>query len=232
MPSSNDPLSEERRRLADAIGTRENAEMLFAPKVDDADANTSGSLVLQRLNLVTGTNALYTKFQSLTDEHISAWGPRIWVNTVAHLAENDSEVRAMVQVHGSGMPTEEGPRLRLMEKVHKAFVFFLWIVASPTRPLDQQNYCVLKLIILDDTILLETIEAVRNGVPGGWGWLDMAIAGIRDIGDAFAIRRIKAIATNERVYQALLRRGFGDTPSIPGLHHHVTNYARCIDLTW
>lgn len=227
-----DPLAAERRRLANLIGTRENAATLFVPKVSDDDARHSAALVLQRLNFTAGTNSCYSKIQLLTDPQITDWGPRIWANTVSHLTTADPEVRAILQTHQSNMPQDESARLRLMEKVFNAFVFFLWIVASPARPLDPQNCCLLKLIILQDAILLENINALRDGTPGGWGWLDMAVAGTREIAEAFEIRRIKAVATNERIYGGFLARGFRDAPPIPGLEFHVQVYARHVELTW
>jgi hypothetical protein len=232
MGTPHDPVAAERSRLANLIGTRENAEPLFVPKVSDDDARNSGLLVLQRLDFVTGTNALYSRFQVLTDAQIAEWGPRIWANTVSHLAASDPEVRAILLEHHSSMPEAEGARVFLMQKVYNAFVFFLWIIASPSRPSDPQNCCILKLIILQDAILLENINAVRNGTAGGWGWLDKAIAGTREIGEAFEIRRIKAVATNERVYRAFLARGFHDAPQVPGLEFHVIVYARHVELTW
>lgn len=232
MGSPHDPAAVERIRLANLIGTRENAETLFAPKVSDDDTRASAARVLQRLEFVSGTNSLCAKMQVLTDAQIAEWGPRVWANTVSHLAVSDAEVRGILVQHGSSMPEDETARLVLTQKVHTAFVFFLWIVASPTRPPDPQNICVLKLILLQDAILLENIDAIRNATAGGWGWLDKAIAGTREIGDAFGIRRIKAVATNERVYRAFLKRGFRDAAPIPGLEHHVVVYARHIEFGW
>lgn len=232
MGTPHDPLAAERRRLTDLIGSRENTEALFSPKARDEDVRDSGLLVLQRLNFVSGTNSLYFNCQSLADAQIAEWGPRMWVNTLSHLAVSDAEVRAIPVDHGSSMPEDEAARVTLMRKVHTAFVFFLWIVASPTRPADPRNMCVLKLVLLQDAILMENINAIRDGAAGCWGWLDKSIAGIREIGDAFEIRRIKAVATNERVYRAFLKRGFGDAAPIPGLERHVVEYARSVECSW
>ncbi len=232
MDTPEDSLAPERSRLANLIGARENAETLFVPKVSDADARECGALVLQRLNFTAGTNSVFSKIQTLTDAQISEWGPRIWANTVSHLATIDPEVRAILHTHRSSMPEAETARLQLMEKVYRAFIFFLWVVASPARPLDPQNCCLLKLIILEDAILLENINALRDGTPGGWGWLDNAIAGTREIAEAFDIRHVKAVATNARIYAGLLARGFRDAPPIPGLEYHIAVYARHVELTW
>ena len=232
MDTPRDPRAAERSRLTNLIGARENAETLFVPKVSDEDARDSAALVLQHLNFVSGTNSAYSKCQKLSDAEVAEWGPRIWANTVAHLAVSDPAVRSILLEHQSSMPQAESARLLLMQKVYSAFVFFLWIVASPARPLDPQNCCVLKLIVLQDVVLLENINALQSGTAGGWGWLDKSIAGIRQIGDVFGIRRIRAVATNERVYRAFLRRGFRDAPPPSELEFHVAVYARHVELTW
>lgn len=77
--------------------------------------------------------------------------------------------------------------------------------------------CVVKLIVLRDVVLLEEIQATREGSPGGWALMDKTIAGLRDVGRGFGINLIKAIATNERVYDAFARRGFRDQHEIEDL---------------
>lgn len=232
MGSPHDRFTAERDRLANLVGARENAEMLFAPKVSDEDARDCATRVLQHLDFSTGINALYLRCQNLPAAEVANWASRIWANTAAHLATVDPAVRAVLLEHRSSLPEVESARTLLMEKIYAAFMFFLWILASPTRPLDPSNCCVLKFIALQDVILLENINASRAGTAGGWGWLDKSIAGLREIGEAFDIRRIKAVATNERVYQAFLKRGFRDLAPIPGLDYHVSDYARRIELTW
>src|SRR5207248_4980965 len=112
----------------------------------------------------------------------------------------------------------------LVKKVDAAFQFFLWLVAGPTRPLTPDNQCVIKLMVLQDVILLEEIHARKDGSPGGWGLLDKSLEGLRDVAAKFEIDRVKTIATNERVYRAFLRRGFRDLGETPGLTFHVENY--------
>ena len=232
MPTPQERIASERQRLTELVGARENAEMLFAPKVSDADVSTAGAMVLQHLDFVTGTNALFSKCQKLSTKDVSEWAPRIWANTVAHLASVDPAVKAILLKHNSCLPDDDAAHTLLLGKVYTAFSFFLWVVASPVRPLDPNNCCILKIVILQDVLLLENINSIKNGAPGGWGWLDKSIAGLGQIAKAFDIRRIKAVATNERVYQAFLHRGFRDIAPIPGLEFHVNEYARRVELTW
>jgi hypothetical protein len=228
-PWDNGPAAE-RRKLAEFVGTRENASALFQSKVANADVESCGLLLLQRLDFVNGINSIYNNFDHMSDADVTDWGTRCWANTVAHLCETDAEVRTAVSAHQTTLPDDAGDLKLILGKVHAAFQFFLWILASPARPLDLENCCCLKLIVLNNAILLENIQAKRDGVFGGWGLLDKTIAGLRDVASGFEINRIKAIATNERVYRALLRRGFRDQGRVEGLIHYVENYSTPVEL--
>lgn len=86
------------------------------------------------------------------------------------------------------------------------------------------------MIVLTDAILIEDLQAKCDGAYGGRGLIDKTVAGLRQVTGGFSIRRIKAIATNDRVYQAFLRRGFHDQAAIENLQHHVENYAKPVEL--
>lgn len=228
-PCNNGPAAE-RRKLAEYVGTRENASALFQSKIAEADIKTCGFLLLQRLDFVNGINSLYCNFDRMSDTEVTDWGTRCWANTVAHLCGTDAEVRATFSFHKTVLPDNATALNLMLGKVHASFQFFLWLVASPMRPLDPDNSCCVKLIILRDAILLENIQAKRDGTFGGWGLLDKTIAGLRDVAAGFEINRIKAIATNERIYRAFLRRGFGDQDQVEGLIHHVEHYSKPVEL--
>jgi hypothetical protein len=227
-----DTAAAERRKLAELVGARENASVLFQSKVVEEDIKWAGGVVLQQLNFVNGVNSLYTNFDLMSDTDVTDWGTRCWANTVAHLCEGDTEVRTTVTIHRSILPDDPVAAQLIMGKVHGAFRFFLWALASPTQRLTPENSCVLKFIVLSDVILLENIHAKRDGAFGGSGLLDKAIAGLRDVAGGFGISRIKAVATNERVYGAFLRRGFLDQDQVQGLSHYVENYSKPVELQW
>jgi hypothetical protein len=227
-----DAATAERRKLAELVGTRENASLLFQSKVVGEDVVWAGGVLLQRLDFVNGVNSVYTNFDHMSDTDVTDWGTRCWANTVAHLCEGDTEVRTAVTIHRSILPDDPTAAQLIMGKVHAAFRFFLWALASPTQPLSLENCCCIKFILLSDVILLENIHAKRDGAFGGWGLLDKTIAGLRDVAQGFGISRIKAVATNERVYGAFLRRGFHDQDQVEGLPHYVENYSKPVELRW
>lgn len=222
----------ERRRLRSIVGCIENASVLFAPKICDDQAINAGGTVLQHLGFESGTNAIYSRCEKLPAHEVAEWASQMWANTVAHLASIDPEVRNILLQHKTCLPEDEDVQKALLEKVHASFAFFLWLIASPTRPTDHGNYCLLKFVVLNDVILLENINSARNGVPGGWGWLDKSISGLRQIGDAYEIRKLKVIATNERVCRAFLNRGFKHVPPVHGLELIVTGFAEPLEFTW
>jgi hypothetical protein len=225
-----DALAAERRKLAEYVGTRENASVLFQSKVADAEVQRAGALILQRLDFVVGTNALYSNFNLMSDADVTDWGTRCWANTVAHLCGIDADVRMAFSLHQTVLPDNAAALDLMVGKVYACFQFFLWIVAGPTRPLDPENSCCVKLIVLKDAILLENIQAKRGGTFGGWRLLDKTIAGLREVAVGLQIGRIKAVATNERIYRAFLRRGFRDQGEVEGLIHHVANYSKPVEL--
>lgn len=218
------------QKLASSVGTREIAAMLFKPKLRREDQEFSGAIFLQHLNFPTGTNDVRCEVTSIPDAALTEWAVRCYSNTLEHLGETDAEVRAALLRFGSYLPADEPTRLMFAQKAYASFSFFLWLHLSPSRPLDPNNCCALKFTVLTDVILLENVNAVRDGNAGGWGWIDKILAGLRDVAKAFEIRKIKAVATNERIYQALLRRGFRDRPAIEGLTRHVVNYAKPVEL--
>jgi hypothetical protein len=230
MPT--DTAAADRRKLAELVGARENASVLFQSKVVDEDIEWAGGVVLQQLNFVNGVNSLYTNFDLMSDTDVTDWGARCWANTVAHLCEGDTEVRTTVAIHRSILPDDPAAAQLIMGKVRAAFRFFLWALASPTQPLTPENFCCIKFIVLSDVILLENIHAKRDGAFGGWGLLNKTIAGLRDVAEGFGISRIKAIATNERVYGAFVRRGFRDQDQVERLSHYVENYSKPVELRW
>jgi hypothetical protein len=223
-------LESELRKLANSVGARENAAMLFKPKLSPEDQEFSGAFFLQQLNFPEGTNDVRCEIASIPADAVTEWAVRCYSNTLEHLSENDDEVRAALIRYSSYLPHDEATRVMLAEKVYANFTFFLWLHLSPSHPLDANNCCILKFIVLEDVILLENVNAVRDGNAGGWGWIDKVLAGLRDVAKAFEIRKIKAVATNERIYQALLRRGFRDRPVVQGLQRHVVNYAKPVEL--
>lgn len=223
-------LESELRKLADSVGTRENAAMLFKPKLSREDQQFSGALFLQHLNFPQGTNDVRCEVASIPDAAVTEWAVRCYSNTLEHLSETDADVQAALIRYRSYLPVDEATRLMFAQKVYANFSFFLWLHLSPSRPLDPNNCCALKFTVLEDVILLENVNAVRAGNAGGWGWIDKVLAGLRDVAKAFRVRRIKAVATNERIYQALLRWGFRDRPVIEGLERHVVNYAKPVEL--
>jgi hypothetical protein len=227
-----DAATAARRKLAELVGTRENASLLFQSKVVGEDVVWAGGVVLQLLDFVNGVNSLYTNFDLMSDTDVTDWGTRCWANTVAHLCEVDTEVRTAVTTRASILPDDPAAAKLIMGKVRAAFRFFLWALASPTQPLSLENCCCIKFILLSDVILLENIHAKRDGAFGGWGLLDKTIAGLRDVAQGFGISRIKAVATNERVYGAFLRRGFHDQDQVEGLPHYVENYSKPVELRW
>lgn len=220
----------ERTKITEFVGGRANASNLFVSKMHDADAEWVGRTILGRLNFVNGDNALYTNFDCLSDEQVSQWATQCWANTIAHLCQVDAEVRAVVSCHRSMLPDDAAAQELLIKKVLRAFGFFLWLLAGPTKPLSQTNVCVIKLIVLHDALLLEEIQSIRDGTPGGWGLLDKTISGLRDVGRGLEIKVIKAIATNKQVYNAFLRRGFRDQVEIVGFTRPVTNYSKALEL--
>lgn len=226
-----DPAAE-RRKLAEFVGTRENASLLFQSRVVAEDVDLSGGLMLQQLNFRSGFNAFYSDFDRMSDPDVTDWGSRCWANTVAHLCEDDAEIREVLRLHESTLPDDAKALESIMGKVHASFRFFLWILASPVRPFTIENSCYTKLIVLSDVILLENIQAKRDGAFGGWGLLDKTIAGLRDVAAGFDIRRIKAVATNQRIYGAFFRRGFQDQGRVTGLAHHVENYSKPVEFRW
>lgn len=229
-PNNPSPIAAERARLAGYIGTRENAGTLFRSKVAPPDVETCGRLILQQIDFQTGTNILANDFTRMSESDVVDWGIRCWANTVAHLCETDAAIRSIVATHDSCLPDNPSAQEAIMGRVHAEFLFFLWVLAGPTRPLNMANSCYIKLIVLRDVILLENIQAKRDGAFGGWGLLDKTIAGLRDVASGFEIRRIKSIATNDRVYQAMLRRGFRDQTPVPGLTRHIENFSRPVEL--
>lgn len=230
MTLSDDTPAAERRKLAEFVGTRENASALFQSRVEDTAVEWSGQLVLQRLDFVNGFNACYWNFDRMSDSDVTDWGMRCWANTVAHLCGTDAEVRTTFLLHKTTLPNDGAALELFMGKVRSAFRFFLWILTSPERPFTMENSCYIKFIVLKDAILLENIQAKREGRFGGWGLLDKIIDGLREVAAGFEISQIKAIATNERVYRALLRRGFRDQDQVEGLTRHVENYSKPVEL--
>ena len=221
----------ERRKIAEYVGTRQNATILFRPKIVDTDLERIGELILGRLDFKDGTNTIYSNFDRMSDSGVSVWATVCWANTVAHLCEIDTEVRTAVSAHRTFLPDDTAAQDLLIKKVHAAFQSFLWLLACPTRPLTPDNRCVIKLIVLQDAILLEEIHARKDGSPGGWGLLDKTLDGLRDVAAGFEIDRVKTIATNEQVYRAFLRRGFRDLGETPGLTRYVENYAKPLELS-
>lgn len=228
--NDNNRAAAERKKLAGLVGTRENAGALFKSKCVNVDLEFAGRLILERLEFVEGVNSLYTNFDCMSDSDVSEWGTRCWANTVAHLCETDSEVRSAVTAGRSMLPDDAYVQEQLIAKVLGAFGFFLWVIAGPRQSLDSENACSVKLIVLNDAILLENIDARHDGKPGGWGLLDKTISALRELAAALQINRIKAIATNERVYRAFLRRGFRDRTEVDGLLRYVENYSKPIEL--
>lgn len=225
-------IQSERAQLAATIGARENAEAFFQPRVALGDLDLCGKLILQHLDFLAGTNTMTVDFRGVPDDRVAEWASRIYANTLAHLCEKNAEVRSAYLRHGSYVPADETARLLFMRQAYTNFSFFMWLLASPTQPADPKNLCSLRFVVLQDTILLEDINAIRNGQPGGWGWLEKSIKGLRDVAKGFEIRRIKAVATNERVYRAFLKRGFVDQTSVDGFSRYVEKYAKPIELTF
>jgi len=228
--TSTDAAAVERRKLAELVGTRENASALFRSQVVAEDVEWSGRLMLQQFGFANGVNMFYSNFDRMSDTDVTDWGTRCWANTVAHLCESDADVRTVIRVHRSTLPDDTATLELIMSKVRAAYRFFLWVLASPARPFSMENSCYIKLIVLNNVILLENIQAKREGAFGGWGLLDKTIAGLRCLAAGFEIRRIKAIATNERVYGAFLRRGFRDQGQVEELIRHVENYSKPVEL--
>lgn len=220
----------ERMRLAEYIGMRENAEALFAPRVHPQDITQCGLLLLDGLGTPTGTNWMASEFKDIPDEALVNWASRCWANTVAHLAEKDSEVVSILKSCRTCIPDNAAAQHTLIQKVHNAWRFFLWIYASPQKPRDINNQCQIKIIVLEDVILLEGISAQRNGNPGRWGVLDKCLVDLKKIAAPFGISAIKTIATNERVHQALLKRGMTDQVDQPGMERLVENYSKPMRL--
>lgn len=228
VPPTN--IAAERKRLAAFVGNRENAPLLFKPRLTHSDVELCGQAVLQHIGFPGGTNVAASDFNRMSDADVAEWGMRCWANTLAHLCETDAQVRAAIQKHQTYLPNDSKALELLIEKVRGAFVVFAWIIASPVRPLDMNESCYVKFIVLSDVILLENIQAKHAGINGGWGLLDKTIAGLREVAEAFGIRRIKAVATNERVYAAFLKRGFRDQQRVDGFERHVEKFARPIEL--
>lgn len=230
MQKSINNAGDERRLLAEYAGSRENAEELFKPRVDFQDITQCGLLLLDGLVPLTGTHWLVFQFEKLPDDSVANWGSRCWANTVSHLAETDPEVRHVLQAYQTYLPGN-GPALELLiKKVISAWRFFIWTYASITTPPDSNNHYQIKIIVLKDVILLEGISAKRNGQAGGWGLLDKCLSDLEKIARAFGINRIKTIATNERVYKAMLRRGFKDYINPTNLERHIETYAKSLEL--
>lgn len=220
----------ERQKLAEYAGRRENAESLFNPRVDPQDITKCGLLLLDGLVPLSGMHWLVFQFEKLPDDSVANWGSRCWANTVSHLAEIDPEVRHVLQTYQTYLPSD-GPALELLiRKVRSAWRFFIWTYVSTTTPPDSSNHYQIKIIVLKDVILLEGISAKRNGQAGGWGLLDKCLSDLKKIAKAFGINRIKTIATNERVYKAMLRRGFKDHINPTNLERHIETYAKPLEL--
>jgi hypothetical protein len=218
--------------LAETVGLRTNAEMLLRAKVTNEDLQLCAQQILQRLGFESGTYSATSAFQGIPDAAVSEWATRVFVNTLVHLCTIDDGLRSAYLRHHSFVPAEAVARQLFLEKFHKNFVFFLWLVASPSCPVDLNNRCLLRFVVLSDVILLEDITATKAAQPGGWGWLDKSIEGLRDVAKAFDIHRIKAVATNKRAYEAFLRRGFEDQAGMEGFDRHIENYAKPVETSW
>ena len=222
----------ERKRLVAFVGNRENAPLLFKPRLTHSDVQQCGHAVLQHVGFPGGTNVVTSDFTRMSDTDVAEWGMRCWANTLAHLCETDVHVRTTIQKHRTYLPNDSQAVELLLEKVRGMFVVFVWLLASPARPLDMNESCYVKFIVLSDVILLENVQAKHAGGYGGFGLVDKTIAGLREVAEAFGIRRIKAVATNERVYAAFLKRGFRDQLEVAGLQRHIEHYAKPVELLW
>ncbi|HWA25976.1 MAG TPA: hypothetical protein VG734_09960 [Lacunisphaera sp.] len=228
--SGADDAARELRKITAMVGAPETGGVLFASRMAPVEVHQLSIYLLQQFGWLDGAASVGFDFAHIPMASVGEWGARCWTNTLNHLSEVDPAVRQVFTKHLSFMPDDDEARQLLMQKAYAAWRFFLWVHVSPSKHFDPENYCTCRLIVLDQVILLEDLSAKRNGQFGGQGLLDKSLAGIRDLASSCEIKRIKAVATNERVYRALRKRGFRDHPAVDGLERHVQSYAKPVEL--
>lgn len=80
--------------------------------------------------------------------------------------------------------------------------------AYPTLMVDPANHVFFALLILEDAIHVELVQSKRNGQSGGWRLINALIYRLLPWARAYDMKRITAMAVNERAAHLFQREGF------------------------
>lgn len=134
------------------------------------------------------------------------WLERLRLNALGCLAlDNPALAKAMVE-KGYDAPECQAA----LDREWRAFMV---VGGYPTPAIDPDNNVLFALIILEDVILIEQVQAKRGGHHGGWGLVKTLVSRLVPWAKAYAIPAIRANATNEVSARLFEREGFVETKS-------------------
>lgn len=214
-------------RVRATIGRPAVARVLFKPRVDIATVQGFTNMILCRLKAEPTSMGVIYDFEEVPPEQLGPWATQLWSNTISELAVADETLGKVFRSGQGFVPTDPAAIALYKRSLSENFHFFAWMFGWGGTRGDAANSFTARIVCLDKIILIENLQAARNGQSGGWGLLDAVVDGIRPIAAAGG-QRVKTVATNARVEAAFRRRGFVDSSSSAEMEHSAN--ARPLEL--